>query len=341
MHPRLGSRCCRRTFSGGTVDRFVRFGFDASVSFTTWAIRGICCLTLTTVPAWSKLAGAQPSTSSQAPSERAHRLNWTFPRFRLWQYISSATISVSGYVIERSVTMPDGSWNNGILFDSPLRSWLAADTVDGRANAARISDRIWYATQYFPVLDSIIVPLASDRLNVDVAAQLTLVNWQVIGLSFILTRTAHWTVGRARPSLQECANNPNYDGYCDVQSSGRNASFLSGHTSMSFASAGLTCSHHAALPLYGGGLPDYGICGLSLASATTVGILRIVADRHWTTDVLSGAVLGSAIGFGIPYFLHYKDGAPRSLTGGLLPPSMAIVPMVGPGQTGAMLVGFQ
>ncbi|MFW5740004.1 MAG: hypothetical protein ACOC1F_06525 [Myxococcota bacterium] len=51
---------------------------------------------------------------------------------------------------------------------------------------------------------------------------------------------AQLTVGRARPSILECAEDPDYDGACDVNSTGRTASFYSGHTSMAFTSAGLT-----------------------------------------------------------------------------------------------------
>ena len=47
--------------------------------------------------------------------------------------------------------------------------------------------------------------------------------------------------------------------------------------------------------------------GLTLA--TTGAYLRIAADRHYATDVLAGAIVGSAVGFGVPYFAHRPNPA--------------------------------
>ena len=60
-----------------------------------------------------------------------------------------------------------------------------------------------------------------------------------------------------------------------------------------------------AFSMYGHPVADYVICGLMLGGATLNGILRIVADTHWTTDVLAGAVAGFGAGFGLAYGLHY------------------------------------
>jgi membrane-associated phospholipid phosphatase len=69
------------------------------------------------------------------------------------------------------------------------------------------------------------------------------------------------------------------------------------------------CSHHAHLPLYGGGAPDVLACAASFAAAATVGTLRVVSDQHFTTDVLTGAAVGTLTGLGLPWLLHYRGGA--------------------------------
>jgi membrane-associated phospholipid phosphatase len=79
-----------------------------------------------------------------------------------------------------------------------------------------------------------------------------------------------------------------------------NLSFFSGHASLAFSlatSAGTVASMrgHRLAPLMW-------IAGLSFA--TTGAYLRIAADRHYATDVLTGAAVGSAIGFSVPYFAH-------------------------------------
>ena len=41
--------------------------------------------------------------------------------------------------------------------------------------------------------------------------------------------------------------------------------------------------------------------------AGTSGVMRIVGDFHYATDVATGALVGSALGFGLP-LLHYGLG---------------------------------
>ena len=82
-----------------------------------------------------------------------------------------------------------------------------------------------------------------------------------------------------------------------------NQSFYSGHStlSMSLAVSAGTVAHMRgyrwAPALYGGGI----------ALSLTTGYLRIAADKHWATDVLTGWMLGAAIGYAVPRFLHRKD----------------------------------
>jgi len=81
-----------------------------------------------------------------------------------------------------------------------------------------------------------------------------------------------------------------------------NQSFYSGHSTLTMSlaiSAGTVASmrgYRWAPALYGGGI------GLSLAT----GYLRIAADKHWTSDVVTGWLVGAAIGYAVPRFLHRK-----------------------------------
>lgn len=83
----------------------------------------------------------------------------------------------------------------------------------------------------------------------------------------------------------------------------KNTSFYSGHTTFAFAVATSTATvatlrnYPVAPYLWAGGM----------ALAGTTAYFRIAANRHYMTDVLAGAVMGSAIGFSMPYFLHRKD----------------------------------
>jgi len=73
-------------------------------------------------------------------------------------------------------------------------------------------------------------------------------------------------------------------------------------------------------------------CARDVFLATADGILRIVGDRHYATDVLTGAAIGFSFGYGMPTLLHYGvSRAPSSA-------SWTVSPMVGP-RAGLMLVG--
>jgi membrane-associated phospholipid phosphatase len=79
-----------------------------------------------------------------------------------------------------------------------------------------------------------------------------------------------------------------------------NLSFFSGHASLAFSlatSAGTVASMrgHRLAPLMW-------LAGLGFA--TTGAYLRVAADEHYATDVLTGSLVGSAIGFAVPYFAH-------------------------------------
>ena len=80
-------------------------------------------------------------------------------------------------------------------------------------------------------------------------------------------------------------------------------SFFSGHATLSFAAAGFTT--YQALTY----LPDspykWITIGVSYALCATTAALRLASGNHFMTDVLCGAVVGSALGFLIPWVNHF------------------------------------
>lgn len=89
-------------------------------------------------------------------------------------------------------------------------------------------------------------------------------------------------------------------------------SWPSGHTTNAFMSAGfLTYVFAAYYPTSQWRIP---LTAVSYAFAAGTGVLRILSGNHFITDVLSGAVLGTLCGIGIP-FIHRKMTKNSSING--------------------------
>lgn len=87
-------------------------------------------------------------------------------------------------------------------------------------------------------------------------------------------------------------------------------SFPSGHTATAFMAA--TMLHKE----YGGRSPWYSIAGYSAATAT--GMMRVVNNRHWISDVLVGAgvgIISTEIGYMLADLIFRNRGINRELDG--------------------------
>lgn len=82
-------------------------------------------------------------------------------------------------------------------------------------------------------------------------------------------------------------------------------SFPSGHTANAFAAATFVASVYNRLNP--GSRSRGWIWGGTLATASVAGYLRYRAGRHYPSDILAGALMGSAVGLLVPW-LHEVDG---------------------------------
>jgi membrane-associated phospholipid phosphatase len=141
------------------------------------------------------------------------------------------------------------------------------------------------------------------RNSPETAFQIGVMNAEVLSLTLGTQQFVANTVGRERPFGSTCTGAADDPGDCADQD--RYRSFFSGHTASPFALASATCVHHLTLRLSG----DFGglTCALEFAAAAATGALRIVADKHYATDVLAGAAAGTLIGLAVP-LLHYHTG---------------------------------
>lgn len=199
-------------------------------------------------------------------------------------------------------------WHDGILFDGDVRGPLRPSSAQARSRAATASDLGYFGLPLYQVLVEAGLVTWLGHRQPDAAAQLALLDIEAIAVNGLLTTVLQKSTARARPSLQGCAASSTSS---DCLSSMHNESFPSGHTSVAFTVAASLCVQHSRLALLGRADPF--VCPAALAVATATGVLRVVADRHWSTDVIAGAALGSAVGT-IVSLAHLRS-RPDSLLG--------------------------
>ncbi len=252
------------------------------------------------------LASPDARASDKAPSTVAWHDEW--PRVRWWEGVAAVGLLGSTYVFQNALHPPtEANWTGPILLDEPLRGLLRARSAGAEKAAARYTDFLLQSAIVFPYLDAGLT-LVVHR-NADVALQMLVIDAESLGFAGAISLFTERAVGRERPYVHDCHGDGTKVGNNPCGGEGDRISFFSGHASATFTSAGLTCLHHGHMPLWGGGAPDTWACVWALSLAGTTSLLRIVADKHYTSDVLTGIGVGAFAGYVLPSLLHYGFGA--------------------------------
>ena len=256
------------------------------------------------------------ASTTAAADDGAPGLRWNprWTRFTTGQFLLTGAMA-GGLLATDQLLHPSTSprWRSGILLDRQASTLLGAESEPGRERASAVSDYLGMALVLYPfAIDSLLVAGLLHG-SYDVAFQMAMIGLQGMLLAKLITGLTKDLVGRARPDAGGCQTG--HELACATQ----NESFISGHTSGAFASAGLICAHHQNLRLYGSEAAGTIACGTSLGLATTVGTLRMVAGRHHLSDVLAGAIVGLASGYLLPNLGNYDFGDSTEAPGTLVP----------------------
>ena len=194
-------------------------------------------------------------------------------------------------------------WRGGVLVDSSVRSALRAETKEQRGFANDASNALLYSMVALPTVNA-----AMNAPSMGDAAALMAVNAETFGVTFALVSLIKAVTKRERPYATadglsaRCIEHP---GEAECKND-RNASFFSGHSATAFAGAGLLCIQQIEL---GARFANVG-CGAAMTLAGATALLRIIADKHYATDTLVGALVGVSAGMLLPYVMHFASWAP-------------------------------
>ncbi len=251
------------------------------------------------------------------------KVEWSpdWPRVRWTEVATVVGLTVGSYVINAAWTPPDhATWNGPILFDKAIRNLIKGRTYAVQEFASNMSDDLYKSAVLAPYIVDVFFASLSVHENADVALQMLLIDMQSLGLTGVLTLATEHAVGRARPYVRDCradgsvvdaSGKPLLNG-CGTQEDFQ--SFYSGHTAATATMAALTCVHHQHLPLYGDGpLNDIAPCAVMITASLATGVTRMIADRHWASDVLLGAGIGAFSGYVLPSMMHYGFGSGRPI----------------------------
>jgi membrane-associated phospholipid phosphatase len=278
------------------------------------------------------------SLSSRASADPPSPSKWdeSWPRVSVVEVSVSAGLGIGAYVGAAVVDTSGGPrWTRAVLFDDGARDVLRVSSKAGQDRATGISDVMLYTLLAAPPIDAALSwGLQDDR---DTALQLALIDAQAYLLTDATISLLKNVIRRERPDAAAagCETRPN-DPDC-AKAVGK-LSFPSRHAGLSFAAASLLCTEHLNLALVGAP-GDALVCATSLAAATTVSLLRVVGDKHWTSDILAGAAIGGLYGWLMPTLLHFgrSSSTAKTTTSDAGPRLVSIAPVPLPG--GALATG--
>jgi membrane-associated phospholipid phosphatase len=271
------------------------------------------------------------------PDATPHRLPWRaeWPRYSF----DEAALTVGlGALLVASELLPNSSftptWRGGLLFDDAVRGGLRLDTFAERDNARIAADVLMWVNMALPVVVDAFFALGIGDGNWDAAFQMGLISVEAYVISLVVWRVTSLLARRQRPLDTACEagdTSPHCDSRLATQS------FFSNHTVNAFTGAALTCLHHSSMPVFGDVGWDGTACVSATLLATAVGLLRVMSDHEYLTDVLTGAAVGWVSGYILPWLLHYQGGARPELRA---PIAVIPAPMLGEDRIGVTAAGW-
>ena len=186
-------------------------------------------------------------------------------------------------------------WTGINSFDDSSRSSFRLTATSSRRAADRASD-VLIATSIAIIPAATIGASLFRTGDCAEAWEMTTNFVESFGLTLLLTESLKAATGRSRPFVRDCDQFAPADSDCGGED--RFKSFISGHASLAATGAGLTCAFSLKREAWGSSFAGrVAPCALGVGTALTTGFLRVASDRHWLTDVLTGFIMGGAIGY--------------------------------------------
>jgi len=284
-------------------------------------------------------AASEPDTVLRAaptPVPRVTKVHWD----PAWGDFSTGEWLITGagsaLSLGAAIFPPGGRhWRGGVGPDEDVRDALRYGTDTQRRVARELSDISLAVSVAYPYLIDSLVVAGWHRDSPEVAGRMALIDAEVFAVVMGIQGLTNVIASRERPYGRECGLEEPAHGR-DCEGSNRYRSFFSGHTTMAFAAAAVGCSHRVNLGLYEDSTAEALSCVGGFVVAGFTGVMRIAGDQHYLSDVLVGAGVGTLVGLGLPWLLHYRMGEDTPTEGDApTAPTVMLAPTAG----GAAVLG--
>ena len=232
------------------------------------------------------------------------------PRLDALDWVITAMVGSASIAMQVADPLDEPRWNSEFSIDEGARDWFKAGPT-GRQHAN--------LTSHFLVGGAIAASSGVALFGRDDPADgmtLFMVHLQAMASTSFLTQVSKRSFGRTRPLYADGRRETRPDAH---------ASFWSGHAALSFSAASSGCTLQVREALFDPWATPW-LCGGLFGMAAGAGALRIVADKHYLSDVIVGAVMGTTVGYAITG-LRAWDGP------------VQVAPAMLPSGSGLMLTG--
>jgi len=252
-------------------------------------------------------------------------LVWKWARFSAANYLVTGAAAGTTLAMAIAHPRPQHSLNGGLWFDESARNALRLDTLPNRYIVRDASDVGLSLMVSWPFVADALTTAWWYRGSRDTAQEMALIDLETLAVAGAVQGVTNVLVSRERPYGRDCGSTELPNEAIDCSGSGRYRSYFSGHTAFTFTSAALICTHHFKNELLGAPW-DALSCAGGYAVATATGTFRMMADMHYATDVLTGALLGTIVGYGVPLLHYSRPGSSTTTLAGL---QLHLVPAAG------------
>ena len=252
-------------------------------------------------------------------------LVWKWGRFSAANYFvtgAGGAVTLATAIVN---PRPQHSLSGGLWFDEGVRNALRVDTLPNRYIFRDSSDVGLSLLVSWPFVADALTIAWWYRGSRDAAQEMALIDLETLAVSGAIQGVTNVLVSRERPYGRDCGSEELPGDAIDCANAVHYRSFFSGHSSFSFTSAALICVHHFENELLGAPW-DALTCAGGYAVATTTATFRVVSDMHYASDVLTGALLGTLVGYGVPLLHYRRHGSSATTLAGM---QLHLVPSAG------------